>query len=280
MSDQSPSSSDPESRGNGQQWGQWPTGESYPGPRGFEPYSQQPSYPQQSSWQSQQTPWDAQQPRYDQPPAAPVPYGQQPHPYQQPDPYQQQTPYLPQVPYAQPGPYQDSFSENPYGPNPYGSFASPGAGRPRPSVGPVEAVKLFFKNYAVFSGRASRSEYWWVQLFFALVYLLWVFLFVVFGGFASLVTGYDPYGYGSTSAGLGAGFVLLFILGCVMGVAVIVPSFALTWRRFHDTDKSGAMYFISFIPYVGILVVLILLAMPSVPTAWQRWDHGQLPVEN
>ncbi|AGJ77469.1 Putative ABC transporter [Cutibacterium avidum 44067] len=37
------------------------------------------------------------------------------------------------------------------------------------------AVKLFFKNYAVFNGRASRSEYWWVILFSSLVGM-------VFGG--------------------------------------------------------------------------------------------------
>ena len=29
---------------------------------------------------------------------------------------------------------------------------------------PVEAVKRVFQKYAVFSGRASRSEYWWWAL--------------------------------------------------------------------------------------------------------------------
>ena len=39
----------------------------------------------------------------------------------------------------------------------------------------VQAVRRFFKKYATFTGRASRSEYWWwafVQLLFAGV--LWV----------------------------------------------------------------------------------------------------------
>ncbi|MBR5126330.1 MAG: DUF805 domain-containing protein, partial [Oscillospiraceae bacterium] len=32
-------------------------------------------------------------------------------------------------------------------------------------LGFVEAIKLFFQNFTNFSGRARRSEYWWVCLF-------------------------------------------------------------------------------------------------------------------
>ena len=33
----------------------------------------------------------------------------------------------------------------------------------------IEAVKLFFKNYFNFTGRASRSEFWWFYLAYLIV---------------------------------------------------------------------------------------------------------------
>lgn len=218
-------------------------------------YGQQGAYGQPSPYDSQQ--------QYGQPQSSP--YGQPPAPYQ-------------------PAPYgQSGYGQDLYGQNPYAAFTGPGAGRPRPSVDFVTAIKLFFKNYAVFSGRASRSEYWWVSLFLGLVYIVWGILFGIAGGFALAMSSTDPYGTTTSSTasnGLGAGFIFLMILGILMWLAVIVPSLAITWRRFHDTDKSGAFYFLSLIPYVGGIIVIVLLALAPVPTAWQRWDNGQLPVES
>jgi len=91
----------------------------------------------------------------------------------------------------------------------------------------------------------------------------------------------DPYGTTSgTTTGLGVGAVFIIIIGVLMYLAVIVPSLAISWRRLHDTDKSGGFYFLSFIPWVGGIILIILQALPSVPQAWQRWDNGKLPVEN
>lgn len=48
-------------------------------------------------------------------------------------------------------------------PDPYSNHSGPsGEDHRRPHVDFGRAVKLFFKNYAVFNGRASRSEYWWI----------------------------------------------------------------------------------------------------------------------
>lgn len=213
-------------------------------PQGPDPYQQQPPYDPQA------------------------PYGQQFSPYTQPSSYGQQPAY------GQPVPYQgDPYAQNPYGQAPYA--AGPYAARPRPGVGFGQAVRLYFKNYAVFSGRASRSEYWWVQVFLALVWTVWVVLCLMAGGLAAVIADSDP--YGSTSAGLGAGLVILLVAGLVMDLALIVPNLAITWRRFHDTDRSGGFYFLSLIPYVGSIIEIILLAQSSVPTAWQRWDTGTLP---
>ncbi|AZZ42330.1 DUF805 domain-containing protein [Acidipropionibacterium jensenii] len=302
MSNQPWGSYDPNAQGNGQQPAQDPyqnpqdpyqsqhsaDPSSQPAPNA-DPYGQQgydapqgqPGYGQQGydAQQYGQQGYDAQQ------------YGQQ-GAYGQPGPYDSQQQYgqpqnapygQPPAPY-QPAPYgQSGYGQDLYGQNPYAAFTGPGAGRPRPSVDFVTAIKLFFKNYAVFSGRASRSEYWWVSLFLGLVYIVWGILFGIAGGFALAMSSTDPYGTTTSSTasnGLGAGFIFLMILGILMWLAVIVPSLAITWRRFHDTDKSGAFYFLSLIPYVGGIIVIVLLALAPVPTAWQRWDNGQLPVES
>src|SRR6185312_8282818 len=56
------------------------------------------------------------------------------------------------------------------GPYPSAPVAVPGNGgvpldQPLYGASFGQAIKRFFTKYATFSGRASRSEYWWVQLF-------------------------------------------------------------------------------------------------------------------
>lgn len=36
---------------------------------------------------------------------------------------------------------------------------------PKPSVGFIDAIKMFFTKYADFNTRSRRSEYWWAALF-------------------------------------------------------------------------------------------------------------------
>lgn len=247
---------------NSQQWGP-------------EEPAQYPQYPQHPVWNPQQTSWQTPPGQYEQPfYGNQTPYGPS-APYSQQGPYQQGTPHGPQNPYR-----GGHHVPNPYEPGPYASFDAPFIARPRPSVGLAMAVRLFFKNYAVFNGRASRSEYWWVQLAFGLAYLLWIALMVVAQGFASLAALANPYSTGMPIGGFSSAAVLLILLGVLGYLAVVVPSLAITWRRFHDTDKSGAFYLLSFVPWVGGILVMILLALPSVPTAWQRWDTGVLPAES
>ena len=54
---------------------------------------------------------------------------------------------------------------------------------------------------------------------------------------------------------IGMGLLALFVLGS------IVPSIAVSVRRFHDQDKSGWLYLLSFIPYIGGLVVLVFMCL-------------------
>ncbi|MFC5339034.1 DUF805 domain-containing protein [Leucobacter denitrificans] len=207
------------------------------------------------------------QPSYEQPQSGQQPYGQ---------------PAYGQPQYVQPQygqqPYGQQYGQPQYGQAPYGqqyqapqfqSYPEPGPGEPfdgaahpddlsRPLYGASigQAFVRFFKNYAAFSGRASRSEYWWVAL---MLFGAWLVLAII-GGIASEAM------YYSSSISYSSISILESMLGFVVfvgWVGIIVPSLAITWRRLHDADLAGPMFFISLVPFFGGIVLLILHALPS-----------------
>jgi uncharacterized membrane protein YhaH (DUF805 family) len=95
-----------------------------------------------------------------------------------------------------------------------------------------EAVQSCFSKYAGFSGRASRSEYWY-----------WVLFQIV----ASFVVGFSVTMIGGPHMG-GA-------VNLVLSLALFVPSLAVAVRRLHDVNKSGWWYLLAF-TIVGVLVLL------------------------
>lgn len=128
-----------------------------------------------------------------------------------------------------------------------------------------QAVSRFFKKYATFTGRASRSEFWWWFLVNSVVGLVLYILMLVLGAGGATI---DATTGASTP---GPGFVVGIVLSGIWFLATIVPWLALVWRRFHDTNRSGAFYFLSLIPFVGGIIVLVMLALPSDP-AGARFD--------
>ncbi|MDQ0754227.1 DUF805 domain-containing protein [Arthrobacter sp. B3I4] len=122
------------------------------------------------------------------------------------------------------------------------------------------ALQRFFKKYATFNGRASRSEYWWWTLASVVVSVL---LNVIIG------SGTTTTAYGTTT---GPGTVIGGILAVVWGLATIVPSLALSVRRLHDVNMSGWMLLIVLVPFLGALALLVFMVLPSNP-AGQRFDR-------
>lgn len=137
-----------------------------------------------------------------------------------------------------------------------------------------QAVRRFFKSYAKFSGRASRSEYWWSILF--IVGLVWtpMVLFLLGGLLGSLSTGPGSGDDPDRAAELTATGTSLTVFGGILMViaffGTIVPLLAISWRRLHDGNFPGPVYFLKFVPWVGI-VVDVLMLMPPRPEG-QRFD--------
>jgi len=98
------------------------------------------------------------------------------------------------------------------------------------------------KNYANFSGRARRTEYWMFTLFNFLISL--------------------PL-YGIDFFLISQGILPLPILILIYTLAIIIPSFAVLVRRLHDTDRVGWWFFISFVPLVGGLILLYFMLQDS-----------------
>ena len=101
----------------------------------------------------------------------------------------------------------------------------------------MEWVLMPLRRYAEFSGRSRRTEFWAWHLFHFVVY---VFVTGLSGAFMN-TTG---------SADLSSPGMILNLLYFVFWLATLVPTIAVTVRRLHDTDRSGAWWFIApFPPY-------------------------------
>ena len=127
-------------------------------------------------------------------------------------------------------------------------------------VGPKVALRRFLSNYAKFSGRATRSEYWWIALFFLLL-----FLAVQLMGLVSSDPAPTFYHHGG--AGLASMIGILALI-----VASVVPIVSLSVRRLHDSNNSGWLYLLNLIPLIGQIMLVIFLALPSKATG-TRFDR-------
>jgi uncharacterized membrane protein YhaH (DUF805 family) len=125
---------------------------------------------------------------------------------------------------------------------------------PHYGIGFIPAVKRGFQKYATFSGRASRSEFWWWALANVIVVtVLYVLMFVL--AFAGRTPDGEP----------GMGLIVPTVLLVVFALAVVIPTIAVTVRRLHDAGYTGWFYLFNV---VGLgVVTLVLCAMETSPTA-------------
>ena len=90
------------------------------------------------------------------------------------------------------------------------------------------------KKYADFSGRASRSEFW----FF--------YLFILIGSILTIIADVNMFSHSFGAWGP---------VNSIYQLLVIVPSLAVSARRLHDTNKSGWYILFSIIPIFGLIVI-------------------------
>lgn len=109
----------------------------------------------------------------------------------------------------------------------------------------LASVGRCYRNYANFHGRATRAEYWNFILLFLLVVVTSAVMEALF------VT--------SASDEQIPGLSIFDFAGVLVILSMVIPSVAVGVRRLHDTGRSGAWLFISFIPLVGNIILLVWL---------------------
>ena len=135
----------------------------------------------------------------------------------------------------------------------------------------AQAIKTCFNRYATFTGRATRSEYWWWILFCFLSIIAICIIAALFGV--------------ATAGSRGVFFLHPFIIFCIV---ILVPSWAVLFRRLHDAGHPGYWILLYLVPYVislfaalvgsqimsmlfgflsfaGSIVLLVFVLQPSQP---------------
>tara|TARA_A100001011_G_scaffold149790_1_gene158066 strand:+ start:8757 stop:9137 length:381 start_codon:yes stop_codon:yes gene_type:complete len=114
------------------------------------------------------------------------------------------------------------------------------------------AIKKGFQNYFNFSGRSSRSEFWYFYLFILILTSITTFI-------DTFIFGYHPEELGTT----GVIFLLL----------TIIPQLSIIVRRLHDVGKSGWWFLLSF-TIIGLIPLLIWYCTMSDP---KKNKYGAIP---
>ncbi len=105
----------------------------------------------------------------------------------------------------------------------------------------MEKIKFYFikvlkENFANFSGRARREEYWYYSL---AVFVISAILSVL------------------SKAGIVG--VIFSILSFLFSLCILIPGIAVSVRRLHDTGRSGWWLLLCLIPLIGSIVLLVFM---------------------
>lgn len=163
-------------------------------------------------------------------------------------------PTPPSVPPIAPPPPPPGYGSN------YG-YGAPSGGEPpldQPYYGaplPV-AIRRFFTKYVTFSGRASRSEFWWWAL------ISWL-INVVLGLFE------NHHNADGSLTGLSIAFSTIAGL---WGLAILIPWLALWFRRLHDANHTGWNLLWWLLPIIGWIILLVFVLQGPRPEG-ARFDR-------
>lgn len=118
--------------------------------------------------------------------------------------------------------------------------------------------KAIVDNYVNFSGRASRSEYWYfVLLNFIISMVFYIITFVL------------------ASNGVSDGLTVVQVLSWLVSLALFLPGLGVSVRRLHDIGKSGWWLFIILIPCcIGLIWLVILMCKGS---EMDENEYGPVP---
>jgi len=155
-----------------------------------------------------------------------------------------------------------------------------------------QAICAIGRNYAKFSGRARRAEYWYFQLFQLLVYVCGGIMAGIFAGLAEIFRpAADIYNSAAMDAGPGFLTIIFYIFAGIICLALfvfwagsIVPNLSVGWRRFQDQNIPGWLviifFVLGFIPYFNCISGIVNIVFMVLPGTNGPNQYGPDPLGN
>ena len=106
------------------------------------------------------------------------------------------------------------------------------------------SVTTCLTKYVTFSGRATRSEYWWFILFSIVVQVI-----------VAAVAGHDS------------------AISMLADLALLLPGLAAGSRRLHDTGRTAWWLLLFLVPLIGWIILVIFLVQPT-KSEGDRFETG------
>lgn len=129
----------------------------------------------------------------------------------------------------------------------------------------INAVTICMRKYVTFSGRATRSEFWYFFLFLGLVHVvLIIFNSVLYGPEITARYRLDEQGQPTGQP------ILTYrysggVFGNVFFFATLLPWLAVGWRRMHDSGRAGYLPWLVVFAAAGAIAGLIAIVQPEGP---------------
>ena len=132
----------------------------------------------------------------------------------------------------------------------------------------IESIKTVLSKYAVFNGRARRSEYWWYTLAVSIVSAI-LYAVLVAPGYGEYMTATMEYAMAGDPAAavptMPGSLVTGYIIMSVVNLALLLPGLGVAVRRLHDTGRSGFWIFLALVPIVGAIILIVWYASNGTP---------------
>ena len=111
-----------------------------------------------------------------------------------------------------------------------------------------DAIRTCFAKFFIFSGRASRPEYWFFFLFIVIWSIIAGIIDLQFFTQVSVTQTDEVKSVAATSRQP---------VQSIVGLIVFIPHLAVAFRRMHDTGRSGLYALLPILLMVGAFAVLI-----------------------
>ena len=132
-----------------------------------------------------------------------------------------------------------------------------------PTLNYSQSLKLGFKNYAKFSGRSRRSEFFYFYFTFHIILFILSYIYPI--KCANECS--------SIFNGINKKYLIYFLIPYIVALPFLLPMISLMVRRLHDIGKSGAYSLLYVIP----LCTIILICFWSYDSEQRTNKYGPSP---